>query len=117
MKATLDTNDNTPMMGLKVFIVLIRYSIEYIIETELMNHGSVETKNAVRQDIADGKIVVIKKKGLLEIGMGSVFEDHVRENRTIYEPGDLGEIYAIALAKTLGLMILVTDVLRNMVIL
>ena len=40
-------------------------------------------QNAVRQDIADGKIVVIKKKDLLEIGMGSVFEDHVRENRTI----------------------------------
>ena len=45
----------------------------------------------------------------MKSGIGNVFEDHVRENRLIYEPGDLGEIYAIALAKTLGLTILITD--------
>jgi predicted nucleic acid-binding protein len=118
MKATLDTNVIIHLYDAGLEEVLHSsfdkiYVYEYIIETELMNHGSVETKNAVRQDIADGKIVVIKKKDLLEIGMGSVFEDHVRENRTIYEPGDLGEIYAIALAKTLGLMILVTDDIKE----
>lgn len=107
MNSTLDTNVIIHLYDAGLGEVLHSsfdkiYVYEYIIESELMNHGSTETINAVRQDIADGKIIVIKKKDLIELGVCNVFEDHVRENRVIFEPGDLGEIYAIALAKTLG---------------
>jgi hypothetical protein len=118
MNSTLDTNVIIHLYDAGLGEVLHSsfdkiYVYEYIIESELMNHGSTETINAVRQDIADGKIIVIKKKDLIELGVCNVFEDHVRENRVIFEPGDLGEIYAIALAKTLGLMILVTDDIKE----
>ena len=38
-----------------------------------------------------------------------IFENNVRENRILYGAGDLGEVYAIALAQTLGAYSLVTD--------
>lgn len=86
---------------------------DFIIETELENHGSPATIAAVKEDISSGKIMLVTKLDLLEKGVWSLFEESVRENRLIYDPGDLGEIYAIALATTLGLMILVTDDIKE----
>ncbi|MDD4778801.1 MAG: hypothetical protein PHV53_11010 [Fermentimonas sp.] len=118
MKATLDTNVIIHLYDAGLEGVLYSsfdeiYVYEYIIETELENHGSAKTIEAVRKDIANGKIVIITKSDLLEKGVWNIFNDSVRENRLVYEPGDLGEIYAIALAKTLGLMVLVTDDIKQ----
>ena len=38
-----------------------------------------------------------------------MFENNVRENRILYNAGDLGEVYAISLAQTIGAYSLVTD--------
>ena len=37
------------------------------------------------------------------------FENNILENRNIYGSGDLGEVYAISLAQTIGAYSLVTD--------
>lgn len=84
MNSTLDTNVIIHLYDAGLGEVLHSsfdkiYVYEYIIETELMNHGSAETINTVRQDIADGKIIVIKKKELLELGMGNVFLKALRK--------------------------------------
>lgn len=118
MNGTLDTNVIIHLYGAGLETVLHEsfdkiYVYEFIIETELTNHGSPEIIRAVKQDITDGKIVVLERDDLIKSGIGSIFDDHVRENRLIYEHGDLGEVYAIALAKTLGLMILVTDDIKE----
>ena len=39
----------------------------------------------------------------------NLFEINVVENRNLYGSGDLGEVYAISLAQTLGVFSLVTD--------
>ena len=41
--------------------------------------------------------------------MHRIFENNVNENRMLYGTGDLGEVYAISLAQTLGAYSLVTD--------
>lgn len=46
---------------------------------------------------------------LKELGVYKVFEFNVKENRMLYGTGDLGEVYAISLAQTLGTYSLVTD--------
>ena len=38
-----------------------------------------------------------------------IFENNVKENRNLYQAGDLGEVYSISLAQTLGAYSLVTD--------
>ena len=38
-----------------------------------------------------------------------IFEFNVKENRLLYGTGDLGEVYAISLAQTIGAYSLVTD--------
>ena len=99
MNSTLDTNVIIHLYDAGLGEVLHSsfdkiYVYEYIIESELMNHGSTETINAVRQDIADGKIIVIKKNDLIELGVCNVFGSCARKS-CIFEPGDLGEIYAL----------------------
>ena len=46
---------------------------------------------------------------LREIGMFAIFQSHVKELRILFEGSDLGEVYAIAMAKTLGCISVVTD--------
>lgn len=114
MKATLDTNIIMHLYEVGLEEILFSsfeevYVYDFIINAELKKHGSKSTIDKVEKDIRDGRIIVISKVELLKIGMWSSFERYVYENRIIYNPGDLGEIYAIALAKTYGLTILATD--------
>ena len=42
-----------------------------------------------------------------------MFQIRVQENRLLYQPGDLGEVYAISLAQTIGAYSLVTDDIKQ----
>lgn len=68
MKATLDTNVIIHLYDAGLEGVLYSsfdeiYVYEHIIETELENHGSAKTIEAVRKDIANGKIVMRQMYG------------------------------------------------------
>lgn len=60
-------------------------------------------------DIAAGKLELYTDQKLRDLGVYKIFEYNVRENRNLYGAGDLGEVYAISLAQTLGANSLVTD--------
>lgn len=44
-----------------------------------------------------------------EYNFNTLFKQRVNETRILYSSGDMGEVYAIALAQILGVMSLVTD--------
>ncbi len=46
---------------------------------------------------------------LRDMAVYKIFANNVKENKNLYGIGDLGEIYAISLAQTLGAYSLVTD--------
>lgn len=50
----------------------------------------------------------LKKQAVLRI-----FETNVNENKLLYGSGDLGEVYAISLAQTIGAYSLVTDDIKQ----
>lgn len=114
MRASLDTN---------VIIHLYRASRQHIL-FELFDEGvfiyeqirSIELQNhakdlitAIDEDIAAGKIELYTDQKLKELEVYKIFESNVRENRFLYGTGDLGEVYAISLAQTLGAYSLVTN--------
>ncbi len=67
----------------------------------------------VDADIASGKIEIYTNQRLKEMAVYRIFENNVRENRILYDTGDLGEVYAISLAQTLGAYALVTDDIKQ----
>ena len=114
MRASLDTN---------VIIHLYRAGLQEILfdiftdgvciyeqirNVELENHGK-DVIPDVDKDIADGKIELYTDAKLKEQGVYKVFEYNVKDNRLLYNPGDMGEVYAISLAQTIGAYSLVTD--------
>ena len=114
MRASLDTN---------VIIHLYRAGRQHIL-FELFDEGvfiyeqirSIELQNhakdllpAIDEDIANGKIELYTDQRLSELELYKLFEGNVRENRFLYGTGDLGEVYAISLAQTLGAYSLVTN--------
>lgn len=60
-------------------------------------------------DIAAGKIELYTDQKLKKLQVYKIFEYNVNENRNLYGTGDLGEVYAISLAQTLGAYSLVTN--------
>ena len=50
-----------------------------------------------------------RNQKLKELSVYKIFEKNVNENRLLYGTGDLGEVYAISLAQTIGSYSLVTD--------
>jgi hypothetical protein len=81
---------------------------EQIRNIELENHGQ-EILDKVDYDIASGKIELYTNQKLKELQVYKIFENNVLENRNLYGSGDLGEVYAISLAQTIGAYSLVTD--------
>lgn len=81
---------------------------EQIRNIELENHGQ-EVRDKVDNDIASGKIELYTDQILKDLQVYKVFEHNVLENRNLYGSGDLGEVYAISLAQTIGAYSLVTD--------
>ena len=118
MKASLDTN---------VIIHLYRANREYILfdffdegvfiyeqirNVELEHHGK-DVLDRVDKDIEAGKIEIYTDQMLRIQAVYKLFENNVKENRWLYGTGDLGEVYAISLAQTLGAYSLVTDDIKQ----
>lgn len=81
---------------------------EQIRNIELENHGK-SVLEKVDADITSGRIEIYTDQKLKELFVYKIFENNVKENRLLYGTGDLGEVYAISLAQTLGAYSLVTD--------
>lgn len=81
---------------------------EQIRNVELEHHGKAVIA-VVDADIEAGKIELYTDNTLKSQGVYKMFEFNVKENRLLYSAGDLGEVYAISLAQTIGAYSLVTD--------
>lgn len=114
MRASLDTNVIIHLYRANLQKILFEFFnegvfvYEQIRSIELNNHGK-DVISAVDRDIAAGKIEVFSDSKLKELGVYTMFQNNVKENRLLYGPGDLGEVYAISLAQTMGAYSLVTD--------
>ena len=113
MKASLDTNviihlykANLSNLLFERFEELLVYS--FIREKELNKHADTQILKAFDDNVAHGKIKLIDDSYLRKIRMYEKFIEHVNDNKLIYEASDLGEVYAIALARTLGAISVVT---------
>ncbi len=114
MKASLDTN--VIIHFYKADLQEILFDMfdegvciyEQIRSVELENHGQ-EILVRVDADIATGRIEVYTYEKLKELSIHKVFDYYFKDNRNLYGSGDMGEVYAISLAQTLGVFSLVTD--------
>jgi len=79
----------------------------------MKNHAAPEIIEQFDKDVDAEKIELITDDYLKSIGMYNVFQQHVKDLRILFEGGDLGEVYAIAMAKTLGCISLVTDDIKE----
>lgn len=118
MDASLDTNVIMHLYKADLQYVLFnRFEklkvYEFIRNQELKKHAELEILDMFDKDVESGKIELITDKYLREIGMYNIFQTHVRDMRILYGGGDLGEVYAISMAKTLGCISLVTDDLKE----
>lgn len=114
MKASLDTNVLIHLYSANKEGLLFDFFedgvliYEQIREIELNNHGQAVLAR-IDRDISDGKIEVYTDDKLRQLGVHTLFKQRVNETRILYGSGDMGEVYAIVLAQTLGVMSLVTD--------
>ena len=114
MKASLDTNVIIHFYKAGLEDILFDFFDEGVIiyeqirNIELENHGQ-EVLNKVDSDISSEKIELYTDQKLKDLQIYKIFEYNFSENRNLYGTGDLGEVYAISLAQTLGAYSLVTD--------
>lgn len=114
MRASLDTNVIIHLYRANMQNILFDifkdgvFIYEQIRNVELEHHGKAVLE-AVDADIEAGKIEVYTDAKLKEQCVYKMFENNVKENRLLYGTGDLGEVYAISLAQTIGAYSLVTD--------
>lgn len=114
MRASLDTNVIIHFYKAGLQKVLFDvfdegvFIYEQIRNVELENHGR-DVLEVVDADIASGKIEIYTDQKLKDQAVYKIFENNFKENRLLYGIGDLGEVYAISLAQTLGAYSLVTD--------
>lgn len=118
MRASLDTNSIIHFYKAGLQNVLFEFFdegvfiYEQIRNIELNNHGQ-EILEAVDDDIRAGKIELYTDEKLKGQAVFKVFQMNVNENRNLYSKGDLGEVYAISLAQTIGAYALVTDDIKQ----
>ena len=118
MRASLDTNVIIHLYKAGLQSVLFDvfdegvFIYEQIRSVELENHGQAVLE-AVDADIASGKIEIYTDKKLKDLAVYKIFENNYKENRLLYGTGDLGEVYAISLAQTIGAYSLVTDDIKQ----
>ncbi|HBW35179.1 MAG TPA: hypothetical protein DEF89_07435 [Desulfosporosinus sp.] len=86
---------------------------EFIRTQELKKHADPEVLEIFDKDVQSGKIELVTDAYLREIGMFKIFLSHVKETSILFEGSDLGEVYAISMAKTLGCISLVTDDIKE----
>lgn len=114
MRASLDTNVIIHFYKAGLQEILFSFFdegvfiYEQIRNIELENHGQ-DVLDEVDMDILAGKIELYTNQKLRDLQVYKIFEFNVNENKNLYGTGDLGEVYAISLAQTLGAYSLVTD--------
>ena len=114
MRASLDTNVIIHLYRAGLQNILFEFFAdgvfiyEQIRNVELENHGK-DILPDVDADIALGRIELYTNEKLKKQNVYKMFEYNVKENRILYSAGDLGEVYAISLAQTIGAYSLVTD--------
>ena len=86
---------------------------EFIRTQELKKHAGPEVLEIFDKDVESGKIELVTDAYLREIGMFNIFLAHVKDTRILFEGSDIGEVYAISMAKTLGCISLVTDDIKE----
>ena len=118
MRASLDTNVIIHLYRANMQIILFDifkdglFIYEQIRNIELEHHGKAVLE-AVDAYIEEGKIELYTNAKLKEQGVYRIFENNVKDNRWLYMSGDLGEVYAISLAQTIGAYSLVTDDIKQ----
>ena len=118
MRASLDTNVVIHFYRANLQDMLFDFFdegvfiYEQIRNIELEHHGQ-DILEKVDSDIAAGKIELYTDQRLRELAVFKIFENNVNENKNLYGSGDLGEVYAISLAQTLGAYSLVTDDIKQ----
>ena len=114
MRASLDTNVIIHLYRAGLQNILFEFFdegvfiYEMIRSIELSHHGK-DLLEKIDEDILEGKIKIYTDKNLKELEVYRMFEINVKRNENLYSTKDLGEIYAISLAQTLGTYSLVTD--------
>lgn len=114
MRASLDTNAIIHFYRAGLQNILFTFFdegvfiYEQIRNIELENHGQ-EVLRQIDADISAGKIELYTDQMLKDLQVHRIFENNVKENKNLYGAGDLGEVYAISLAQTIGAYSLVTD--------
>ena len=99
MRASLDTNVIIHFYKADLQEILFNFFdegvfiYEQIRKVELNNHGK-EILEQVDKDIKLGKIEVYTDQRLKDLAVYKIFENNVKENRNLYQAGDLGEVYA-----------------------
>ena len=114
MKASLDTNVLIHLYRANKQKILFEFFeegvfiYEQIRNVELEHHGQ-DVLDRIDKDIYFGEIEVYTDDKLKKMGVDKIFHINVTENKYLYGSGDMGEVYAISLAQTLGAYSLVTD--------
>ena len=118
MRASLDTNVLIHVYRAGLEDILFDFFAdgvfiyEQIRKIELEHHGQ-DILDRVDADIKSGKIEVYTNETLKQQAVLRIFETNVNENKLLYGSGDLGEVYAISLAQTIGAYSLVTDDIKQ----
>lgn len=118
MQASLDTNVIIHLYSAGYQHILFdrfeRIKVyEFIRNHEMVNHASEEVINLFDNDVEQGRIELITDEYLKSIGMYNKFIYDVKDMEILFDKGDLGEVYAIAMAKNLGCISLVTDDIKE----
>ena len=118
MRASLDTNVLIHVYRAGLEDILFDFFVdgvfiyEQIRKIELEHHGQ-DILDKIDADIESGKIEVYTNETLKQQAVLRIFETNVNENKLLYGSGDLGEVYAISLAQTIGAYSLVTDDIKQ----
>lgn len=81
------------------------YMHEYLYEKEL-KRKSLSVYENFTADIDEGRIEIVTNKDLIEMGIKGLFEGYKKDYEYLF---DMGELYAISLAKAMGLVAFVSD--------
>lgn len=110
MDASLDTNVIIHLYKANFQAILFnRFKklkvYEFIRYQEMERHATTEIIDLFDKDVKAGNIELISDAYLKDIGMYNVFQQHVKDIKILFESSDLGEVFAIATAKTLRLYV------------
>ncbi len=81
------------------------YMHEYLLENEL-KRKSYPVHEQFMIDVKNRNINIVTNSDLIKLGVKTTFERHLIENDLLF---DTGELYAVALAKTMGIAAFLSD--------